>query len=895
MLFSSFKTLLERIPFLKPPSRNIDLYWAHTSKLYEPELLTQHINLVNQTALKIIEVHQLEPIIEKLIGEIIQQLQLKGASVKGNFIKELFFATIAFHDYGKINENFQRERMDNQLFCSKNSSIGSQHSILSAFLFLNYYLSQIPDSQLELIGLVCAFSDPILRHHSSRLTKKDIVDDEIISELSGFLKFVGIDKPYQHIGRIVECKNDFIEEIYLKEFDYYPLFLLIKLNFSILTAADYLATLSYSNRVTLPKYSQKDWWGVFSKEKKVALLQNFKKSQSFNKNAVENPQKHTEISLEKLQKRNPENLNRLRSHILGKVISTLRDNPTDRLFYLNAPTGAGKTNISIAASMELLSRDHSLNKIFYVFPFTTLITQTYKSLVKTLSLSNKDITQLHSKAEWNSKKSEEQSDGVYNENWENHIDNLFAQYPLTLLSHIRFFDILKGNKKGINYLQHRLSNAVVIIDELQSYNPKFWEHVNYFIDRYAKIFNMQFILMSATLPRIGELSKGKKSKWVDLLPNSKVFFRNPNFSNRVRFDFSLMEKTDISLEELKDFVFQKGEEFQTNNRGRVKLLIEFIRKKTATDFFQLAKDNEDYEVILISGTILGPRRKEIVNNLQCKEWMEGHPRILVVSTQVVEAGVDIDMDLGFKDTSLIDSDEQLAGRINRNAKDQDSVVYLFNMDQASNIYKDDERLKLQQEKFSNQDHKDILTKKDFNRLYDLIFEKRNKNWNQELIKHFKGYLNDDLRKLQFQNVDDKFQLIEDSSKSVFIPLSLYENLFSPKEIKLLKSINVQASDGMFSGEDIFEAFGDVIMNKTNNFIVDKDKTAKLQSVISKFVISLYKTTTDKIEEIEKNEMDVEDPYRFGYLYFSGYKEFYSYEEGLNLPKEYEVKNTAVTF
>mgnify|MGYP000335079520 CR=1 FL=1 len=81
------------------------------------------------------------------------------------------------------------------------------------------------------------------------------------------------------------------------------------------------------------------------------------------------------------------------------------------------------------------------------------------------------------------------------------------------------------------------------------------------------------------------------------------------------------------------------------------------------------------EIYLLSGTILEPRRKEIIENLKTSEYRK--MRVLLISTQVVEAGVDIDMDLGFKDKSIIDSEEQLAGRINRNVRKQSCKLYVF--------------------------------------------------------------------------------------------------------------------------------------------------------------------------------------------------------------------------
>ena len=80
------------------------------------------------------------------------------------------------------------------------------------------------------------------------------------------------------------------------------------------------------------------------------------------------------------------------------MINNLRDNNHKHCFYIEAPTGAGKTNLSLAFATELLSIDPTLNKIFYVFPFTTLITQSFKSIKETLGIDNNTIIQLHSKA-----------------------------------------------------------------------------------------------------------------------------------------------------------------------------------------------------------------------------------------------------------------------------------------------------------------------------------------------------------------------------------------------------------------------------------------------------------------------------------------------------------------
>ncbi|MFA5535197.1 MAG: hypothetical protein WDA19_11920 [Mariniphaga sp.] len=112
-------------------------------------------------------------------------------------------------------------------------------------------------------------------------------------------------------------------------------------------------------------------------------------------------------------------------------------------------------------------------------------------------------------------------------------DNLFVNNPVCVTSLIRFFDILKGNHKESNYLLHLLCNSIVVIDELQTYNPKHWDKILFFIENYASLFNMRFIIMSATLPKIDALSETAQGKFVNLTLNKKQYFINKNFSDRI--------------------------------------------------------------------------------------------------------------------------------------------------------------------------------------------------------------------------------------------------------------------------------------------------------------------------------------------------------------------------
>ena len=393
-------------------------------------------------------------------------------------------------------------------------------------------------------------------------------------------------------------------------------------------------------------------------------------------------------------------------------------------------------------------------------------------------------------------------DGVYGNLKENYLSNLFVNYPITMLSHIKFFNILKSNSKDNNYILHRLANSIVILDELQSYNPKHWDKVLFYLANYAKHFNIRFVLMSATLPKIDEILEEWKGQFIRLVSKKarNQYFQNINFRGRVDFDFTLLDDTDNwkmpktdeervdYLKKLQAFVFEKSEVYATKNDCKIRTIIEFIKKKSASEFRTIVEKEElftEYQIYLISGEILAPRRKQIIDEI--KE--EKYKKVLLISTQVVEAGVDIDMDLGFKDRSLIDSDEQLAGRVNRNASKKNCKVYIFNFDREVVVYGKDDRYKVTLESIGKNDYKAILKDKAFDKLYGLVNQKIIKKNKNELEENFDTYLGH-LKNFKFKEAHQEFKLIEESNDSVFVPLPIPKVHFTDDDQKILNGFEI---------------------------------------------------------------------------------------------------------
>lgn len=884
--FKSFNEIInEYICLISKPKGE---FWAHISGFHsQTESLVEHSRLVADYFEKLVESHNLEKNIENQIISLIKELNLTKPENVGAVVKEIFVLSILFHDLGKVNPNFQRNRMKNTDYEIKTLSFDSQHSSLGAFLFSSFFVEKLVKVGLDkdtntLLFLVFCFSNPIYRHHSPFLDFRKDFEGLPITEFIQFLEKYDLKVESKILINLFKNLSfDKIEKEFKKNANpkiYFRLYSLLKLNFSLLTASDYYATGEYMSGMEVNDF------GLLNSSLKEKINNDFRNLKAYNKDLFNRLEHYQNLSFDDVQIRNGDNLNTLRQKLNAEVIAEIRKFPHNHWYYIEAPTGAGKTNLSLACVNELLFGDESLNKVFYVFPFTTLITQTFISVKETIGLTSNELLQLHSKSGFHQK--EEKKDGVYGNEKLNFLDNLFANYPFTITSHVKFFDILKGNSKESNYLFHRLVNSIVILDEIQSYDPKHWDKLVFFFEHVAPLFNMRIIIMSATLPKIDALSKTLKGQIISLTPSKELFFKNANFAERVNFNFSLLnqkapqkEEKPEYLNKLAETLFNKSEFYAKNNSDKVRTLIEFITKNSASLFNKIIKENNyfsSYTIYLLSGDILEPRRKEVISKIKKGE----ENKILVISTQVIEAGVDVDMDIGFKNHAILDSDEQLAGRINRNATKENCEVYLFKCDGAKTIYGNDERYKQQQSKddiFGN--IQQILKEKSFHKLYEKVFEEKLKI---DLIDKDKleAYTSN-FSSFDFQSINNQFQLIEDNqSQQIFIPIKISIDQFEDKEY--LNQIGVVQND-MACGTRIFDYYKSILKRETDDFLLKMIDIKKLAGVLSSFTINVYPTIIRKLAD----KFDEGENGQFGFKYLLHHNDCYTFENGFDFSNEAE--------
>jgi CRISPR-associated endonuclease/helicase Cas3 len=525
-------------------------------------------------------------------------------------------------------------------------------------------------------------------------------------------------------------------------------------------------------------------------------------------------------------------LNKIRREMYKKSEEKLLQNLDKNIFYLNAPTGAGKTLMSMNLALQFEPK-----KIFYVFPFNTLVEQTAGVFRKIFD----DVVVINSTTPIEFDESDMRQYEIA------YLNRAFYHYPFILTTHVNFFELLFGIGKEENFPLWQLAGSVVILDEIQSYNVDKWWYMVEMLNAYSKIIGFKLIIMSATLPRLDRLLN--EERFVDLLGSG--YLKHPVFKDRVEVDFSMLDK-EVEFEDIEEIILKENKQ---------KVLVEFIKKDTAKEFYEYIKDTDDYEVFLLTGDDNKLYREKVIK--KCKSAA----KILLISTQVIEAGVDIDMDLGLKDISLFESEEQFIGRVNRNAK-KNSKVYFFDMDKEADIYRGDIRLA-----FSIKSYKDVFLSKEYEKYYIDVLDALKKE--KEKIKSTKSEIEvfkSKVTNLDFEWVRREMKLINIKTYTIFLPFSIDMSEFDI-EVK-----DEFLTDGMLDGCKVWEAYKEA--NEIENYAKRKVVLSEIMSLMQFFTFNVYSYVDIKkyndlvggIYMIEDYEEFVDNELKFDRKAFSEYQE-----------------------
>jgi CRISPR-associated endonuclease/helicase Cas3 len=757
---------------------NDNKIWAHTSKEKPEETLKAHSRLCLNYYDKYCVTKGLHSIVLNIISEC-------GCNeTECNMVYDMFVNAIYLHDIGKINPYFQSRRMNNPAY--KNSVFdyegNSNHALPSAYIYMCEYMPLIEgENKRKLSFFLFAFAYCIAKHHGYLKNNDSFYEDVMSCQVGDYYdKILDLNK-----NSIMTTNKgyDRLKKYISNEIAFY---ILCRLLFSVITACDYCATSEYMNETEFEISIIKDIDKFKSKYEISDIYKgiiNYKQNKEYFKGTP---------------------INALRSDIFIETENQLKENMNGNIYYLEAPTGAGKTNISINLILNMIKLHPSLNNAFYIFPFNTLVEQTADTL-RDYFTEGEDMAVINSITPIVIKKGKDTEEPDYGFSYMGHI---FNNYPIVLTTHINFFNALFGCGKEQVYPLIMLCNSVVVMDEIQSYKNTIWRHIIKFLDMYSKLLNMKIIIMSATLPRLDKMLGTEKGDFINLIRKPSIYYQNPLFKNRVEIDFSLLEYEKIDLDVLANKVLQFKEK---------KVLVEFISKISARNFYNILKDYTGLNVVELTGDDNIVTRKQII------EMIKNSKSIIVVATQVIEAGIDIDMDIGFKDISIPDSDEQLLGRVNRSCQKTGSKVYFFNYDNTLMIYKGDLRTDYP---ITDEAIREMFNNKDFEGIYSkVLIDLKNKT--------------DQLNRYNIENIirsclEMKFSEVEKTMRLIDISMQLFI------------SHKIKIGDSIIDGREVWKEFKDLCRNETMGYAKKKVAISLLLEKISYFTFNIYRTDNMQI-------------------------------------------------
>lgn len=800
-----------------------------------PETIEEHSSLVLDYAKRIIEVKNLQPVIEK-IGERF----LEKNSENYKLWETMFFDTIYLHDLGKANIDFQSLKMKNPNFSECSQNLNSEHSPCSASLYFSKYYDQLQilkeDDIVKFIPFIYINSFAIYKHHSY-LNDFFKFFDNISTNYQFFQKLlkndIKVDFSFlENHNNIAELSNElkdilstFEDSEHYKTID---LYIYTKLLYSLLVSADFYATSDYMND---NKSETLEDFGVITDVNK--FFKPFSETDVYN-----NIQKYSKNRKQK----DFADINEARSEMFLESEENLLNHLDKNLFYLEAPTGSGKTNTAINLSLQIVKNRPNINKIFYVFPFNTLVEQTKNTILKSFNASVGDeigvinsITPIYEEDERTDKAIIKDSDSKnlsfkpvdYNKIL---FGRQFLHYPIVVTTHVKMFDWLFGLGREAHFPLCQIANSVIILDEIQSYKNSIWKEIAIFLNSYAELLNIKIIIMSATLPKIDKLIPDRKNAveniFQDLISDRKKYFECKWFKDRVTPNFDLINSLENTDEDLKIQILQE-KIFEEYKKGK-DVLVEFITKKRSLDFFKNFKEKYENQMpeksmILMNGDDNLYTRNKIISEIKNNNR---DYKIILFSTQVIEAGVDIDLDVGFKDISILDAEEQFMGRINRSCKKSGCRVYFFNLDDKR-IYKEDRRIDVKLT-LQSEEIQDILKNKDFGKYYEKVLEKLDNISLKNTSENLDDFRKNVLQNLDFQGIQSRLKLLkDDNAYTVFL------------------NRTIEIEDGnILKGSEVWQKYKKLFENYEMGYAEKQIELSKINKDLSYFTYSVRKITQD---------------------------------------------------
>lgn len=433
-------------------------------------------------------------------------------------------------------------------------------------------------------------------------------------------------------------------------------------------------------------------------------------------------------------------VNRERDFVFSACLAAAPRNPG--MFSLTVPTGGGKTLASLAFALHH-SLQFGMRRVVYVLPFTSIIEQNaevFRDALRSIVAGGlpDPVLEHHSSL---SEEHETDLSRLASENWD---------APLVVTTAVQFFESLFANRTSRCRKLHRLAAAVIVLDEAQTLPVDRLEPCLRVLGELASNYGATVVLCSATQPAIG----AREGFRIGLDGVREIAPDPPNLYRRLR----RVEVRDLGRLEDAEVVSRMAAERRVlcivNTRGHARKLARALGNQG--DNFHLSA--------LMCPEHRTARLREIQSRLR-----ETDLPCRVVSTQLVEAGVDLDFPVVLRSLAGVDAIAQAAGRCNRNGRYDQGLIYLFRSEhRRSEVFLSDTANVAEQVLAL---HQDPLALEAVEHYFKLYYWDQTSRWDAAAI--LDEYQLSQDRSLPFlfgfARIADRFHLIEDSGRPVIVP------------------------------------------------------------------------------------------------------------------------------
>lgn len=448
------------------------------------------------------------------------------------------------------------------------------------------------------------------------------------------------------------------------------------------------------------------------------------------------------------------------------------------IYLMNMPTGSGKTLCSLKFALERAIKKNK-KRIIYVIPYNSIIDQTAQEFEKVLG----DVAQIlrhQSTFDY-----EDLKDKNFDDDYIKHAEIATENWDASIIvtTAVQFFESMHSNKRKKLRKLHNLADSILVFDEAHLMPIDYLKPCLECISHITKYLGSEAIFLTATMPNFRDLIKKyslKSSKVTDLIEDRSNF----SFFKKCKFEY-------IGKQSEEDLILIAGKFPSSliivNSKKNAKKIYGMLEgKKYHLSTYMTYKDRE--RIILE----IKDELKKLENDFHNLENVPDERKIKLVSTSLVEAGVDFDFYTVFREIAGLDSILQAGGRCNREGKRKEAVTNIFKFKGGNYTDHGDSRLSItipMLEKYN-----DISSKESIDHYYDQLYFSSDNEIRQKSISNFCKKINlIDLK----HYAEEEFKFIKNKMYSVVLAQDsesedLINRFKEEKSMKILRKLQKYA-------------------------------------------------------------------------------------------------------